>query len=297
MLLDCFCQSSSLATVLSAITAPGLSIFMTLCGAAIVTNMYGAVGFQFFREDFGQFCNQSIMSCTVNILYQGTRSGITGLSGMMRLAVPGSAAYGLRVAYDMSYFIVFGIVILNTLIGLIVDSFGAKRHDEEERQYNLATTTFISGIDRKVIETVTAMKGISNGFDYHETMKQPKWAYMAFIFHLQEKSPQDYTGPEMEISKMLRKQEVKWLPIGRSMMLEEDQEHLSGDDLMEKVMQQMTRLSKTVKDSFLNYETVEKNIKKMDVGFRQRLDYTVETLKYLQTELTMNRGDLRVDAD
>ncbi len=71
--------------------------------------------------------SQALAARNSDIIYQGTRIGIVGVSGMMKPVMPDDAQWYSRVAFHVSYFVLFGIIILNTIVGLIVDSFGALR--------------------------------------------------------------------------------------------------------------------------------------------------------------------------
>jgi len=144
--------------------------------------------------------------------------------------------YG-RMSYDMSYFVIFGIMLLNTIVALIVDSFQTQRRLAGAREMNLETQSFISCIDRKKIETVAQQYGIPDGFDYHETHQQHKWDYMAFLFQLYEKDAQDYTGPEQEIRACVDTNDVTWLPQGRSKMIEGKSDDSKQDALTTIEMQ------------------------------------------------------------
>lgn len=232
---DFFCQNGSLGNVLEAIVNKGYSLSMTFLGAVLITYVYAGFAFHYFREDFQEHCDENVLFCCANIIYQGTRNGIVGLSGMMDEVMPHDPKFFMRVAFDVSYFIVFGIMLLNTIVALIVDSFSALRMETEARDHNNETQTFISCIDRKVIETVAQAAGFADGWDYHETKKQNKWDYMAFIFHLGEKNAEDYTGPEQSIREMIENKDVKWLPISRSMMLEADEEHGAKEDILVRI--------------------------------------------------------------
>ncbi|CAJ1372242.1 unnamed protein product [Effrenium voratum] len=194
ILMDFWCQSPVLATVFRAICSPLKSLAMTFLGLLIITFVYAAIGFRYFREDFHHFCNENILTCTENILYQGTRGGIVGLSLMMSSTHPGRPDWTERMLYDMSYFIIFGVIVLNTIVGLIVDSFGALRLDMEARENDQQTQTFVSCIDRRSVEQVAQSAGISDGFEYHETYRQNKWDYMAFLFHLCETDLEERTA-------------------------------------------------------------------------------------------------------
>merc|ERR1712086_564224 len=97
-----------------------------------------------------------------------------------------------RFLFDVGYFVILDIMILNTIVGLIVDSFSAQRASAEARTHTLETQTFVSCIEQRTVESVAQSGGVSNGFAYHEESRQNKWDYMSFIFHLREKSAQDF---------------------------------------------------------------------------------------------------------
>lgn len=279
LLLDFFCQNSLLATVLLAIKAPFGSLLMTFLGAALVTNVYAAIGFHWFREEFGQYCEPNIVTCTQNILYQGTRNGIIGLSSMMRLVMPGAQDWPERMAYDISYFIVFGIMILNTIVGLIVDSFGALRHEQEARMTNQSTQTFISCIDRKKIEALAQSQGISNGFEYHEQFKQNKWDYMAFIFHLREKPVHQYTGPEQAIRTLVEAGDYKWMPIARSRLVETaDADQLTQDDALQRIEARLNSMSSEVSGAE-GWRHVARGVADLTSALKRRLDELQEEVE------------------
>jgi len=222
---------------------------------------------------------------------------------MMDEVYPHDQKFFMRVAFDVSYFIVFGIMLLNTIVALIVDSFSALRMETEARDHNNETQTFISCIDRKVIETVAQAAGIADGWDYHESKKQNKWDYMAFIFHLGEKSAEDYTGPEQSIREMIENKDVKWLPIGRSMMLEADEEHGAKEDVLVRIEKNtlstlkklstakehramMTRALTTLRSHVdERFDTCDEELAQIHAGIQKRRhDQTKANLAMLQAE-------------
>lgn len=267
IMLDIFCQNKLLATVLKAITAPITSLCMTCVGAYLVGFIYAALGFHHFRKEFGDYCDENIMTCTKNIMYQTTRTGIVGLSGMMELRMPDNKDFGDRMAYDMTYFIIFGIMLLNTIVGLIVDSFSALRNEQEARIHNLKTESFISCIERRRIEAAA----VHEGFEHHEMVRQNKWDYMAFIFYLREKRLQDYTGVEQKIRNMVDNKDAKWLPINRSKVLEESREvQEEYEDVLKRLEKNTDNLLKVT--SHQEMQTALRAIMAVNLHFRHGIE-------------------------
>lgn len=286
---DLFCQNSSLGNVLGAIVNKGYSLTMTFLGSAIITYVYAGFGYHYFRDDFNQYCEEGILICSVNILYQGTRNGIIGLSSMMDKSMPHDEKFLMRVLFDVSYFVVFGIMLLNTIVALIVDSFSALRMETEARDHINETQTFISCIDRKVIETVAQSQGIANGWEYHETRKQDKWDYMAFIFHLREKDAQDYTGPEQAIRQMIENKDVKWLPVGRSMMLEADEEHGAKEDILVRIENSTQRALQSLQSAKEHRGMMTRALTTMSQHTSERFDVLDEELAHLHASINNPR--------
>merc|ERR1712232_1212628 len=61
---------------------------------------------------------------------------------------------------------------------------------------------------------------------------------MSFIFHLMEKDAEDYTGPEQKIKQLISTEAIKWLPLGRSKMIEDFGKSDAREDILERVLQQ-----------------------------------------------------------
>lgn len=283
LLADFFCLSSSLQAVLAGVVAPARPLAMTFLGAAIITFVYGAIGMHNFREDFDSYCDKNIMVCTSSILYMGTRAGIVGLSGMMEQVGPEDKTWFLRMAYDMSYFVIFGIMLLNTIVALIVDSFQTQRRELTAREYNLETQSFISCVKRKTIETVAQASGIVDGWEYHETVCQNKWDYMAFIFNLFEKNAQNYTGPESQIRQFIDNADVTWLPIGRSKMLEGKSDD-NKEDTLTSIHNQNYKIIGALKQTQDNRQTLFKAIGSLARSMRDKTESVQEQLKRILTE-------------
>jgi len=262
-----------------------------------VTFVYAAVGFKYFRRDFQDFCNENIFLCTQNIIYQGTRAGIVGLSMMMRNTFPGQENWTSRMLYDLSYFVIFGIIILNTIVGLIVDSFGALRLEVEARELDQETQTFIACIARRSIESVSQSRGIADGFDYHETHKQNKWDYMAFIFHLQETAFENLTGPEHRIKSLIDKKDPNWIPIGRSKFLEGTELGTNREDQLLRIQQQTQNLKAFVDANQDNMVGVGRSVGQLDSAIRERMDAMLLEIRELGNELKHRRMLTELEAE
>merc|ERR1719183_1797607 len=208
---------------------------------------------------------------------------------MLDTVHPHDEKFVMRMVFDVSYFVVYGIMLLNTIVALIVDSFSALRTLTEARDHVNDTQTFISCIDRKVIETVAQAAGIADGWDYHETKKQNKWDYMAFIFHLREKDAQDYTGPEQAIRAAIENKDVKWLPVGRSMMLEADEEHGAKEDILTRIENATSRSLLSLQAAKEHRGMMTRALTTMSSHTSERFDAVDEELSHLHASINNPR--------
>ena len=69
------------------------------------------------------------------------------------------------------------------------------------------------------------------------------WKYINLLFYLKIKNPNDYTGHENYIHKRQQNKQVSWIPIGKTMTLQENE-----DDEMKEVLEEMKNLQKSVKE-------------------------------------------------
>ena len=54
-----------------------------------------------------------------------------------------------RFVFDFSYYIIIGVILLNIIFGIIIDTFGALRDETNERAEELENLCFICGTKRE----------------------------------------------------------------------------------------------------------------------------------------------------
>lgn len=53
-----------------------------------------------------------------------------------------------RIAYDMAFYIVLIVIVLNLVFGVIIDTFGDLRAERNEKDDLLRNSCFICGLER-----------------------------------------------------------------------------------------------------------------------------------------------------
>jgi hypothetical protein len=163
-LLDILTMSSALQSVLQAVIKPANQLSQTLFLFVIVICIYTAVAYYTFGVlSFGnldddapddayedKYC-ESLMSCFVYTLYVGIRS-----SDMAEVLKDYNDydAYGAenkkttRVLYDLSFFLILGVLLFNMVSGIILDTFSQLRGEQEDRENIVNNESFVSGLSR-----------------------------------------------------------------------------------------------------------------------------------------------------
>jgi len=101
-----------------------------------------------FVSDNGFDCD-NLFLCWMTVLHYGLTSGsaITFLS-TPTLTYNDHGTYAGRIIYDIGFYILINICIVNITIGLLATAFGNLKQEEDERKLTLETECFICSQDQ-----------------------------------------------------------------------------------------------------------------------------------------------------
>ena len=122
-----------------------------------------------------------------------------------------------RYILDISYTIIMVWLVWQMVTGLIVDTFDSLRGDREELEEDMETICFICGLNREKIEKYYIGK---EGFEKH-LQDHSIENYLFYMFYLEEKDPNEYSGLESYVKENIDKESIVWFPIERSLKIEE----------------------------------------------------------------------------
>ena len=122
-----------------------------------------------------------------------------------------------RYLLDISYTVIMVYVVWQMVSGLILDAFDDLRGDREEIEEDMETTCFICGLKREKIEKYYIGK---EGFEKH-LQDHSVENYLFYMFYLEEKDPNEYSGLESYVKENIDKESIKWFPMERSLKIEE----------------------------------------------------------------------------
>ncbi|KAF7262478.1 hypothetical protein EG68_00315 [Paragonimus skrjabini miyazakii] len=179
----------------------------------------------------------SLRMCILTTLHEGLRNG-GGIADVLRRPSIQEADFLFRTIYDLSFFVIVIIIVLNLVFGVIVDTFAALRQEKQDREELARNNCCVCGLQRSVFE----QNGLN--FDTHVTQEHNIWHYLCFLILLHSKSREDLTGPEGYVTRLLQTRDLSWVPTHRAMsLISTDTEHSNQPD--EVVQQLVTKLENT----------------------------------------------------
>jgi hypothetical protein len=149
---------------------------------------------------------ETLRMCILTTLNWGLRNG-GGIGDVLRNVDPEEPYFLWRIMYDLSFYIVLIVIVLNLIFGVIIDTFGDLRTEKNEKEDILKNTCFICGLERGRFDN----KAIT--FEEHNENEHNLWHYLYFIVWLQIKDETEFTGPESFVAQCVKDRNLDWFPV------------------------------------------------------------------------------------
>jgi len=247
LLLDIIKKNSTVADVLKAIWHPWRPLMATIILLAISLYIFSFWLFMMFRRSLLLDECDSLINCLIATLTFGMRMG--GGIGEHLGFNEKSTNSAPRVIYDMLFFVLVLIILLNIIFGIIIDTFADLRDQKTERLMDTVSVCFVCGLGKVDFDRAA---GDHRGFRRHIQNDHNMWNYFKFMVLLWEQDKDDDDGLECYVRKCMDKHELNWFPTNRALCLiakaeEEEEEHNTEgekdhDQLMNAINTSVERL-------------------------------------------------------
>jgi len=214
LLLDMIQQTPELANVLKSVTLNFRQLILTMWLGVIIIYLFSIVAFVYYNSDFASdsvHCTD-LWNCFFTTLNVGIRSGGGIGDG---LEIPDGEEYWSRMIFDMLFYMVIIIILLNIVFGIIIDTFAELRDQRNLVLEDIHSKCYVCGQDRSLIE----MKG--TGWSYHFMCEHSAFAYLSFLVYICEKKTYDCCGLEKHVKERLEKNDASFMP-STSLAMERD---------------------------------------------------------------------------
>uniref|UniRef100_A0A7M4F797 Inositol 1,4,5-trisphosphate receptor n=1 Tax=Crocodylus porosus TaxID=8502 RepID=A0A7M4F797_CROPO len=196
-------------------------------------------------DNFERACDTLLM-CIVTVLNHGLRNG-GGVGDILRKPSKDESLFPARVIYDLLFFFIVIIIVLNLIFGVIIDTFADLRSEKQKKEEILKTTCFICGLERDKFDNKTV------SFEEHIKYEHNMWNYLYFIVLVRVKNKTDYTGPESYVAQMIKNKNLDWFPRMRAMSLVSNE----GEGEQNEIRNLQEKLTSTMK--LVSYLTSQLN--------------------------------------
>jgi len=174
---------------------------------------------------------ETLLMCIITTLNEGLRNG-GGIGDILRKPSQSEGMLFMgRVVYDLLFFFILIIIVLNLIFGVIIDTFADLRSEKQQKDDVLRNTCFICGLERKSFDNKTV------SFERHVKEEHNMWHYLYFIVLIKVKDPTEFTGPESYVFSQVETTALQWFPRLQAMSLKAD------DDVDDHHHQILTLLS------------------------------------------------------
>lgn len=177
----------------------------------------------------------TLLMCIITVLNHGLRNG-GGIADVLRKLSKEEPMFPARVVYDLLFFFIVIIIVLNLIFGVIIDTFADLRSEKQRKEEILKTTCFICGLERDKFDNKTV------SFEEHIKSEHNMWHYLYFLVLVKVKDPTEYTGPESYVAQMIKEKNLDWFPRMRAMSLVSSE----GESEQNEIRSLQERLDTTV---------------------------------------------------
>ncbi|XP_063897860.1 inositol 1,4,5-trisphosphate receptor isoform X1 [Helicoverpa armigera] len=222
----------------------------------------------------------SLIMCIVTTLNQGLRNG-GGIGDILRAPASFEPLFVARVVYDLLFFFVVIIIVLNLIFGVIIDTFADLRSEKQQKEHILKNTCFICGLNRSAFDNKTV------SFEEHIKSEHNMWHYLYFMVLVRVKDPTEFTGPESYVHSMIKSNNLDWFPRLRTLSLVGGGEGEGGELELRALQAQLDRAQRAVRTltellTDLRDQMTEQRKQKQRIGL---LNSTSAYLQNLQMNL------------
>ncbi|CAL8279267.1 unnamed protein product [Boreogadus saida] len=188
--------------------------FLNSCSSDGVSCTSGpaSTGLQEEEEVGSERACDTLLMCIVTVMNHGLRNG-GGVGDVLRKPSKNEPLFPARVLYDLLFYFIVIIIVLNLIFGVIIDTFADLRSEKQRKEETLKTTCFICGLERDKFDNKTV------SFEEHIKLEHNIWNYLYFIVLIREKNRTDYTGPESYVGLMIKNKNLDWFPRMQAMSL------------------------------------------------------------------------------
>jgi hypothetical protein len=233
-LLDIMMRAPAIQNVAYAVYKPREPLLLTFLLTFIFVYIFTIFGFYYIHDDFyneesAQNECQTMVKCFGTFMRNGLIFGggigdyMAGELGQVPNHNNEEKFVG-RALYDLLFFIIVIVLLLNIVFGIIIDTFASLRESQGEQKEQMTQKCAVCSITKDEIEVLFAKKNKRDGFEMHIKEEHNMWNYVFYIMYVSSVDVTDLSGVESYVFDQLgTTPDLGWIPL--RMALCQDDEH------------------------------------------------------------------------
>jgi len=206
LLLDAVRRFESLARLLQAVTSTWHQLSITLAFVTIILYIFSTIGFILFKQDYMD--DDGVLNCDtlLNCLLSTSKVGLTqgGIGG--QLEKPAPEEYWARGVFDLAFWALVIVIMLNITFGIIIDSYSGLREEYKMMLEEWYNSCFICGVKRSDVE------GKGEAWEDHCLAVHPLRTYISMLIYLSEKPDNACSGLEKTVKSKIARYDTSFFP-------------------------------------------------------------------------------------
>jgi hypothetical protein len=237
LLLDLIAKNADCRNIVNAVTQNFTSLMTSWLLMMFMMYIFAFWFFDQYYDNFKYGECQTLARCCLVMLNFGMRNG-GGLADYLYDEGVGPVnELSQRYVVDKLYFFFVGIIMLNIVFGIIIDTYSELRETKLEKEEKRDEFCFICGIERNKFDQLGP-----NEFENHiaDGGDHDMWAYLKFIVFIIEQDADDDDGLESFIREAIDTGNLDWIPHGKALALVHyEDEEMTVEDTAGAMIQKM----------------------------------------------------------
>ena len=246
--------NQTLKGIVFSLKTKGPELGASFCLLIFIVYFYTNIGFFFLNDNFAADIENDIPDnyclCLSFCFFTNFDAGIRARGGaadqMVRISFErNSNLYVLRLVYDISYFLICIIIMIDLIFGIILGTFSEMREEERKHDNDKINHCFICHITREIIEKK------KEDFKFHRNEKHYLWKYVEYMIFLKFSNMHELNAFNSFAKINLDKRNICFLP--------SCQDDFDKNDTIEEIIQEKkSEESEENSDDSSDYDNNEK---------------------------------------
>ena len=251
--------NQTLKGIAISIKAKGPDLVSSFLFLVIIVNFFTNIGFFFLNDNFAADIENDIPDnyclCLAFCFLTNFDAGIRARGGaadqMVRISFErNTSLYIYRIFFDILYFLICIIIMIDLIFGIILGTFSEKREEERKHDNDKVNHCFICHITREIIEKKR------EDFQVHRNQKHYLWNYVEYMIFLNFSDMHELNAFNSFSKTNLDKKNICFLP---SCQDDFEKGEIVQEIIQEKEYEDMIENSEDSSD-FENTDRIEGNL-------------------------------------